>query len=162
MISYYCRNKIEDKFLITVAIVAVVGIVIQPASCAVSLNLDDKSKFMIISHEILSVYHSNDFNFFNTDAVGNALKSGMKFMNTYWTPAGDGAWDQNIMHWHESGQYYDTYLNYRKLTKDGAYDSFVAGNIYIASFKSEGDFLGGSARVLQETLYGKWNDDIAW
>jgi mannan endo-1,6-alpha-mannosidase len=67
-----------------------------------------------------------------------------------------------IVQWHESGEYWDTYLIYRKVIGDATYDNFVGGNMYIASYKTVGDFLGGTLRTVSETLQGKWNDDIAW
>jgi mannan endo-1,6-alpha-mannosidase len=86
----------------------------------------------------------------------------MKYQNYYWRPAGDGAWDQGIVQWHESGEYWDTYLIYRKVIGDATYDNFVGGNMYIASYKKVGDFLGGTLRMVSERIQGKWNDDIAW
>lgn len=98
----------------------------------------------------------------DSTAVGAAIVAGMKYLPYYYAPAGDGAWNQAFVQWHESGEYWNIFLDYRKFSGDTTYDGLVQSNMYTASFKAEGDFLGGSARTLQETLYGKWNDDIAW
>ncbi|KAJ3331880.1 hydrolase 76 protein [Blyttiomyces sp. JEL0837] len=97
-------------------------------------------------------------------AVGKALVSSMKWLTYYYYPSnyGDGAWNQTVVQWHESGEYNDAFLEYHKLTGDTTYDSFAVGNMFLSSFGPTGDFLDGANQPIQNTLYGKWNDDIAW
>ncbi|KAI8847392.1 glycosyl hydrolase family 76-domain-containing protein [Chytridium lagenaria] len=97
----------------------------------------------------------------STDAVNAAYKAAMPWLGYYWAPAGDGAWDQKVIQWHESGEFWNCYLDYRLTTGDSTYDRFVAENMQLASFGEAGSFLGPN-RLIQETLFGKWNDDIAW
>ncbi|KAI8833918.1 Six-hairpin glycosidase-like protein [Chytridium lagenaria] len=94
-------------------------------------------------------------------AIRNAARLGSRWLGYHYTSWGDGAWDQNILHWHESGMYWQTYLEYRKYFGDSQYDTFVSGQMAIASFYDQGDFLDGNSGI-QATLQGKWNDDILW
>jgi hypothetical protein len=62
----------------------------------------------------------------NIAAVKDALTKAVKPLNLYWQEQDkSGAWNWKIIQWHESGQYWDTYLNYRFLFKDSTYDSFI-------------------------------------
>ncbi|KAJ3166564.1 hydrolase 76 protein [Irineochytrium annulatum] len=104
---------------------------------------------------------ANTLDVTSKDAVGAAAKAAMKWMPYYYsTPNFDGAWDQSIIQWHESGEYWNNFLHYRKYSGDSTYDSFINTQFVIASWGNEGDFLNGNSGL--QALEGKWNDDIAW
>ncbi|KAJ3212441.1 hydrolase 76 protein [Dinochytrium kinnereticum] len=86
----------------------------------------------------------------------------MPWLGYHYVTPGDGAWDQKLIQWHESGAFWNCYLDYRQTTGDTQYDGLVGLNMKLASFGDTGDFLDGANRLIQETLYGKWNDDIGW
>ncbi|KAJ3109865.1 hydrolase 76 protein [Phlyctochytrium planicorne] len=98
----------------------------------------------------------------NADAVTAALKAAMPWLSYHFSTPGDGAWEQTLVQWHESGEFWNCYLDYKQTTGDSKYDAFYGENLRLASFGDNADFLGGKNRLIQETLYGKWNDDIAW
>ncbi|KAJ3215897.1 hypothetical protein HDU67_010199 [Dinochytrium kinnereticum] len=94
-------------------------------------------------------------------AVDTAGRLASKWLGEYYSTWGDGAWDQNLVQWHESGMYWQTYLQYRKYFGDTQYDNFISSQLIIATYYDQGDFLDGNSGI-QATLQGKWNDDIAW
>ena len=53
-------------------------------------------------------------------------------------------------------------MDYSLATGDKFHDSRASNSLGYAAFNETGDILGGSRRVEQEKLFGKWNDDIAW
>lgn len=53
-------------------------------------------------------------------------------------------------------------LDYSLTTGDKFHDSRASTSLGYAAFGETGDILGGSQKALQEKLFGKWNDDIAW
>ncbi|KAJ3094022.1 hydrolase 76 protein, partial [Phlyctochytrium planicorne] len=94
-------------------------------------------------------------------AVDRAAKLGSQWLGYHYQSWNDGAWDQNIIQWHESGMYWQTYLQYRRYFADPQYDNFIASQLIIATFYDLGDFLDTN-RGAEATFQGKWNDDIAW
>ncbi|KAI9362964.1 glycosyl hydrolase family 76-domain-containing protein [Zopfochytrium polystomum] len=97
-------------------------------------------------------------------AVGQAAAAGIKWLTYYYSsPTNDGAWDQQIIQWHESGQFWNTILFYRTFagSNDSSLDNLVNSQLLLATYRDQGDFLdegGGAASV----YLGRWNDDIAW
>ncbi|KAJ3118352.1 hydrolase 76 protein [Phlyctochytrium bullatum] len=94
-------------------------------------------------------------------AISEAARLASVWLGVHYDSWGDGAWNQNIIQWHESGMYWQCYLLYRKVFSDTRWDSFIASEFVKASYNEQGDFLNGNAGI-QNTLHGKWNDDIAW
>ncbi|KAJ3094280.1 hydrolase 76 protein [Phlyctochytrium bullatum] len=97
----------------------------------------------------------------SSTAIAEAAKLGSVWLGVHYDSWGDGAWNQNIIQWHESGMYWQCYLLYRKFFGDTRWDAFIAQQFVVASYYDQGDFLNGNAGI-QNTLQGKWNDDIAW
>ncbi|KAJ3329619.1 hydrolase 76 protein, partial [Blyttiomyces sp. JEL0837] len=95
-------------------------------------------------------------------SVMAASKSAMKWLGYYYTsPGNDGAWDQQIIQWHESGEFWNTYFHYQRYSADGTYDTFISSQMLLASFRDAGDFLGNNDNA-QSIYFGRWNDDIGW
>ncbi|KAJ3074612.1 hydrolase 76 protein [Podochytrium sp. JEL0797] len=90
-------------------------------------------------------------------AVIAAAKAAMAWMPYYYTsPQQDGSWDQTIVQWHESGEYFTQFYTYRAISGDGTYDDFADGQMILATVGD--DFLDGNNPILG--ISGRWNDDI--
>ncbi|KAI9326289.1 glycosyl hydrolase family 76-domain-containing protein [Zopfochytrium polystomum] len=98
--------------------------------------------------------------------IARASVAAVKWMTYYYTsPALDGAWDQDLIQWHESGEFWhaSTLLLYRQWAgaNDTSLDELINSQMLRATFWEQGDFLddgGGSGSI----YLGKWNDDIGW
>ncbi|KAI9313017.1 glycosyl hydrolase family 76-domain-containing protein [Zopfochytrium polystomum] len=90
-----------------------------------------------------------------------AAKGVSRWMTTYFTFStwNDfwGAWDMNIVQWHESGIYFNTILDYMHYSGDYTMSSFV-NTAMTKAMNDRGDFLFGC----EGNCGGKWNDDIGW
>ncbi|KAJ3076056.1 hydrolase 76 protein [Podochytrium sp. JEL0797] len=97
----------------------------------------------------------------NQAAVVAAAKAAMPALKQYFadnTPA-DGAWNQPIVQWHETGIYWDLFYQYYAYTGDATYNVFVDTEMQL-SVGIHADFLDGVNPMQQ--LAGRWNDDIGW
>ncbi|KAI8846654.1 glycosyl hydrolase family 76-domain-containing protein [Chytridium lagenaria] len=97
----------------------------------------------------------------NKGAVDTAVRQGMKFMNLHYAPDGRGAWTENLLQWHESALYWNTYMGYRKYFADPTYDDFINKEFIESTYGQQGSFLN-LADGLEATTRGRWNDDIGW
>ncbi|KAI9336223.1 glycosyl hydrolase family 76-domain-containing protein [Zopfochytrium polystomum] len=90
-----------------------------------------------------------------------AAKQVSTWMTTYFTFSSWndfwGAWDMNIVQWHESGIYYNVILDYMDYSGDYAMSNFV-NTAMTKAMDDNGDFLFGC----EGNCGGKWNDDIGW
>ncbi|KAI8834886.1 glycosyl hydrolase family 76-domain-containing protein [Chytridium lagenaria] len=102
------------------------------------MHFTSLSKLLVLASTVGSSLGAITLNVKDTAAIKTAAKTASAWLGYYYQSWGDGAWDQNILHWHESGMYWQTYLEYRKYFADN----------------------GNSG--IQNTLQGKWNDDILW
>ncbi|KAJ3329617.1 hydrolase 76 protein [Blyttiomyces sp. JEL0837] len=90
--------------------------------------------------------------------VSASAKAASQWLNYhYFSYEFPGAWGQTVVQWHESGMFYNTYMDYRKYSGDKTWDTFVNSQMVAATFGNTGDFLRGG-----NEYSGKWNDDIAW
>ncbi|KAI8611509.1 glycosyl hydrolase family 76-domain-containing protein [Chytriomyces sp. MP71] len=93
------------------------------------------------------------------DAVLSAAKSAMKWLQYFYSPnPGSGYWDEKVVQWHESGEYYGLFYNYRAISGDATYDAFVDSQMILNTVG--GDFMDGNNPLLATS--GRWNDDISW
>ncbi|KAJ3113451.1 hydrolase 76 protein [Phlyctochytrium bullatum] len=96
-------------------------------------------------------------------AIAQAARLGSQWLGHYYTYDQqfdwNGAWNINIIPWHESGIFWQTYLLYRKYFGDTRYDAFVASQLALASHFSRGEILDST---IVGNAGGVWNEDIAW
>ncbi|KAJ3100123.1 hydrolase 76 protein [Phlyctochytrium bullatum] len=110
-----------------------------------------------------AVVSANTLDLTSKDAVDAAIRKGMRWLNYYYLPDGRGAWNDDIVQWHESAIYFDTYMRYRKYFGDSAYDDFVNSEMIASTNGDIGNFIreAGSEGV-EVKGWGRWNDDVGW
>lgn len=93
-----------------------------------------------------------------SQTIGKGIASWINYYFTFseWKDYG-GAWNQQILQWHESGIYFDTINTYMKWSGDYRYQDFVGSSFIYATHQS-GDFTNGCIG----SCGGTWNDDIGW
>ncbi|KAJ3240675.1 hydrolase 76 protein [Chytriomyces hyalinus] len=105
------------------------------------------------------VLAQQSFDLKSKDATLAAAKKAMQWMPYYFSGAsGTGYWDESIVHWHESGQYFGLFYDYRAVSGDSTYDAWVEERMILNTVG--GDFMDGNNPILARS--GRWNDDIAW
>ncbi|KAJ3329618.1 hydrolase 76 protein [Blyttiomyces sp. JEL0837] len=115
-----------------------------------SLQMSTSDNIGVLAAQNLNVMSKND--------VAAAAKSASQWLNHYYISYDfPGAWESTIVQWHESGLFYNTYMDYRKYSGDKSWDTFVSGQMVAATYGNTGDFLTGG-----NEYSGKWNDDIGW
>ncbi|KAJ1569595.1 hydrolase 76 protein [Cladochytrium tenue] len=119
------------------AVAAAIAAVASAPSVAATVDLTDASTTLSIA-EKASTWMTYYFSYYD------------------WT-AEDGAWDQSIVQWHESGIYLNSILKYMKYSGDYSLVDFVSTSMYYAT-QDGGDLLFGCSG----NCGGKWNDDIGW
>ncbi|KAJ3295453.1 hydrolase 76 protein [Rhizoclosmatium sp. JEL0117] len=94
------------------------------------------------------------------DAVIAAAKASLGPLKQFYSsPYSNGAWDENISQWHESGIYWDIFYQYYSYTGDGQYIDWVDSQMQL-SIGMTADFMAGNNPILSSS--GRWNDDIGW
>ncbi|KAI8849480.1 glycosyl hydrolase family 76-domain-containing protein [Chytridium lagenaria] len=91
----------------------------------------------------------------NAVAIKEAALLASRWLGYYYqSPFDNAAWDEDVFHWHESGMYWQTYLEYRKWFGDNS-----TINSYRPRWRKQRIM---SKEWSENTLRGKWNDDILW
>ncbi|KAI9329444.1 glycosyl hydrolase family 76-domain-containing protein [Obelidium mucronatum] len=80
------------------------------------------------------------------EAVVTAATNAIPFLKKFYSsPGQDGAWDQNLMQWHETGIYWELFYAYASYSKDSSYNDWI-----------------DSEMLPCDCWGGRWNDDIGW
>jgi mannan endo-1,6-alpha-mannosidase len=103
-------------------------------------------------------------------AVTDALKQMAKNLMGYYSctgcaanglPLANGASGPEGFQWYEGGVMWGVVMEYIKITGDETYASTVVNALTEASSFKTSNFLGNNP-AFEETVAGKWNDDILW
>ncbi|CAH7682340.1 glycoside hydrolase [Phakopsora pachyrhizi] len=98
----------------------------------------------------------------NVNQLQDAATKALKNLMSYYTPSSTGVFDQAQTPWHESGMIWGMHFDYAKWTGDTQFLPLVTDALVNTSYTTAHDFLGGDKVPFNETLIGRWNDDILW
>ncbi|KAM0754499.1 family 76 glycoside hydrolase [Meredithblackwellia eburnea MCA 4105] len=114
---------------------------------------------LLASHSALAAQYLDPT---DTKSLKNATAQALQNLFSYYVPSSSGVFNENTTPWHQSGMIWGQYMDYLKWSGDAQFHSRVAGALSNMSYTDEQDFLHSKYATLQETLEGKWNDDILW